>query len=210
MKTLLAYDTETTGLPAYKDPSDAPHQPHIVQLAAKVVDLDTRLPVSQMNVIIKPNGWIIPAEVSAIHGITTERAMDEGIDEREAVEQFLSMWRPNPETFLRRIGHNESFDARIVRIATKRYFDAVTQTMWKGGDALCTARMASPIMSMPATTAMKKSGRNFPKTPKLSEAYEYFMNKPLEGAHDAMNDVDACLAVYFAIQDIPQVEEQAA
>ncbi|MEA3044540.1 MAG: polymerase subunit epsilon [Sphingomonadales bacterium] len=30
---ILGYDTETTGLPAWHDPSDAPHQPHVIQLA---------------------------------------------------------------------------------------------------------------------------------------------------------------------------------
>ncbi len=32
-------------------------------------------------------------------GITTERAMDEGIDEKEAVEQFIALWKP-PEVAL--------------------------------------------------------------------------------------------------------------
>ena len=30
---LLMFDTETTGLPLWKDPSDHPDQPHLVQLA---------------------------------------------------------------------------------------------------------------------------------------------------------------------------------
>jgi hypothetical protein len=34
MKPLMPYDTETTGLPLFEQPSDHPDQPHIVQLAA--------------------------------------------------------------------------------------------------------------------------------------------------------------------------------
>lgn len=34
----IVYDTETTGLPLFSQPSEDPRQPHIVQLAAIVVD----------------------------------------------------------------------------------------------------------------------------------------------------------------------------
>lgn len=46
MKTALFYDTETTGLPL----SEHPDQPHIVQLAAILVDLDTRREIASMAV----------------------------------------------------------------------------------------------------------------------------------------------------------------
>ena len=45
MNLALFYDTETTGLPDFKAPSEAQHQPHIVQLAALLVDLFQSTPV---------------------------------------------------------------------------------------------------------------------------------------------------------------------
>ncbi|MEJ6520298.1 3'-5' exonuclease [Shewanella bicestrii] len=90
MSLILPFDTETTGLPDWKSPSEADYQPHLVQLAALLVNDKFEI-VKELDVIIKPNGWVIPDEVAAIHGITTERAMDEGIPEQEALTQLLEM-----------------------------------------------------------------------------------------------------------------------
>src|SRR6478735_3118086 len=116
MKLALFFDTETSGLPLFSEPSEDPRQPHIVQLAAALVNLDTREVLEELNVIIKPDGWEIPDEVAVIHGITTERALAEGIPEIEALDRFLAL---NARAEVR-IAHNEQFDARILRIAIKR------------------------------------------------------------------------------------------
>lgn len=187
MNLALFYDTETTGLPLYKEPSEHPDQPHIVQLAACLVDLDTRKTISSMDVIVRPEGWTIPAEVVDIHGITTEQALDVGVSEAEAVEMLMQLWG------LRlRIGHNQAFDARIVRIAQKRHnFSEELQEDWKAGQAECTCQLSRPHTQLAGN-----------KLPKLSEAYRHFIGQDLDGAHSAMADTRACMAVYFALQDI--------
>ena len=62
MTIAAVYDTETTGLPDFKAPSESEHQPHIVQLACALVDLDSRQITESMDVIIRPDGWKIPAD----------------------------------------------------------------------------------------------------------------------------------------------------
>lgn len=196
MNLALAYDTETTGLPLWNDPSDDPRQPHIVQLAAALVDLDTRRTIAGMDVIVKPDGWTIPDEVAAIHGITTEHALQVGIDESLAVDMLLGLWEGRA-----RIAHNESFDARIVRIALKRYgYDAAMEA-WKAAKVECTQALATPILKLPPTEKMKAARRFHHKSANLGEAYQHFTGRPLENAHSAMADVQACIAVYFAIRD---------
>jgi hypothetical protein len=43
--------------------------------------------------MIRPDGWEIPSDVTAIHGITNEMAFEHGIDEGLALEGFMEIWR---------------------------------------------------------------------------------------------------------------------
>lgn len=192
----LFYDTETTGLPDFRAPSESEHQPHLVQLAARLVDLDTRSLINSMDVIVRPDGWIIPDDVAEIHGITTERALVEGVPEGSAIGALMDMW----EEAQIRIAHNEPFDARIVRIALVRHMDQAMADKWKEGKAECTARLATPICKLPPTPKMVAAGLNKFKTASLGEAYRHFTGKELEGAHSARADVHGCMEVYFAIK----------
>ncbi|MFM9922717.1 3'-5' exonuclease [Variovorax sp. H27-G14] len=194
MKLALFYDSETTGLPLFKEPSEHPDQPHIVQLGAILVDLETRRVLSTLDVIVKPEGWEIPAEVTAIHGISTDLATAVGVPEAEAVGMLVAMW----QRAQCRIGHNETFDARIVRIALMRHFPGALADEWKEGAAQCTQKIATPILKLPPTEKMVAARMRGPKSANLGEAYAHFMGKPLEGAHSAIVDVRACMDVFFA------------
>ena len=189
MSSILFYDSESTGLPVWNEPSGGENQPHIVQLGAILVDAATREEREVIDVIVRPDGWVIPDEVAAIHGITTERAMDEGIPEEDALSMFLELWRPDRL----RVGHNQSFDERILRIAIKRYMDDAAAELWKTGKKSCTGLMTKPICKM-----LPKNRYGF-KMPKLSEAYEFFHGSSFDGAHTALADTRACMAVYWSV-----------
>lgn len=182
MKTAIFYDFETTGLPLFDQPSDDPRQPHIVQLAAMMVDLDSKKAIQSIDVIVRPDGWEIPQEVVDVRGITTEHAADVGVSERVVTSMLLDMIGSRL-----RVAHNESFDARIMRIALKRHFNDEVADQWKAGESECTMKL-------------DKVARSLGKNPKLIEAYEHYFGKPLEGAHNAMVDTLACRDVYFAMK----------
>ncbi|AVS68162.1 3'-5' exonuclease [Paracidovorax avenae] len=197
MNLALFYDTETTGIPLYSQPSEDPAQPHIVQLAAVLVDLDTRREVASMDVVVRPDGWTIPDDVAQLHGITTETAARVGVPEPVAVDMLLALWNQRA-----RIGHNESFDARILRIAIKRYIDprapgaeVAMSDLWKAGARQCTQATATPLL-----TEHRKARGMKGKTASLAEAHELLCGGPVEGAHSAMGDVRACMRVYFAMR----------
>lgn len=192
----LFYDTETTGLPLFHEPSEDPRQPHIVQLAASLVDLQSRHVIASMDVIVRPLGWEIPDDVAAIHGITTERALEVGVPEPVALRMFIGLYNAR-----KRIAHNEQFDARNIRIGLKRYDVGLDADVWKAGQSECTQLLSTPLCKLPPTEKMRAAGRNHFKSANLGEAYKHFTGNELVGAHTALVDVQACMAVYFAIKD---------
>lgn len=191
------YDTETTGIPKFDMPSEDPAQPHLVQVAAGLVDSTSRAKVAGIDLIIRPNGWIIPDESAAVHGITTEIALARGIDEAVAITALYQLWLLAD----RRIAHSQHFDARIIRTALLRSLGESPADRWKAGNSECTANLARPIMQVAPSEKMQQAGMKMSKTPSLSEAVLYFTGHPLENAHNAGPDLDGCAAVYWAIQD---------
>lgn len=183
----LFFDTETTGIPNWKVPSHMPEQPHMTQLAAKVIDIPSRKVIHSMNVIIKPVDWTIPDECAELNGITTEYAMDVGITERLALEMFIEIaQRDGLNEFIKRFAFNTTFDNRIIRIALKRYMKSLTEP-WKEGPYECLMIGAKKHLGLK-------------KNPTLAEAYEQLIGTPMVGAHDAMQDVRNMMEIYYAME----------
>lgn len=177
---LVFFDTETQGIPNWKEPSDAECQPHLVQLAAVKVKPSTQEIIETFDIIIKPDGWEIPEEVVEIHGITTEYATENGVPEIEVLDEFLKFYDG-----LKRIAYNTTFDNRIIRIAIKRYLEESDLDAWKAAPYEC---------------AMIKARKHLGgKNPKLVNAYEKITGEEMIGAHNAMSDVLATVEIYFAM-----------
>lgn len=212
MSLIAFYDTETSGLPDFKVPSEMPHQPHIVDIAVILYDAEQDQIIDQFEAMVKPDGWVIPDDVAAIHGITTAIALAEGTSsEQKALWDALSLM----DAADTRCGHNESFDQRIMRIALMRYgfgdgveWDSLTSDQkraaadeFKNRAAICTMKLATPICAIPATPAMVRTGKGkWKKNPNLQEAHEHFLGEKFEGAHRAMTDAQACLRIYRAMK----------
>jgi DNA polymerase-3 subunit epsilon len=190
---ILAFDTETTGLPDFRAPSDAPNQPHLVQLAMVTLD-DDMVERASVCLIIRPDGWEIPADVAKIHGITTEIAFRTGVLEKTAVDLYVELMQQSGDIS---IAHNISFDRRIMRIAMLRngYARADVEALEQQA-TFCTMTAASPIVNLPPTDKMKAAGFTKPKPPRLTECIKHFFDEDLTGAHDALVDVRACVRVY--------------
>lgn len=192
----LFYDTETTGFPDYHRPSDAAHQPHIVQLTALLTDY-YGAKLSSLDVLIRPDGWTIDETGDAFksNGITNALATAGGMPEFEAVALFMRLI----DCADLRIAHNDAFDARIIRIALKRMGRTDAMAAWKDMDKFCTMHGSTKHAKMPPTPKMLAANRKHFKNPSLGESYQHFFGEELKNAHNAMFDVMACKRVYFAI-----------
>lgn len=196
---ILAFDTETTGIPEWKLPSDDPQQPHLVSLAFVVRDTETNQTLNEQHWIVRPDGWTIPDDVAAIHGITTEYAEEQGVPVDEAMDQLLV----NLERADARVAYGAAFDNRILRIALLRM--GWSKEEIEGFFALhpvqCAMTAATPLCRMAPTDKMMATGRRTGfKSPKLAEAYEILCGKTLEDAHSALADTHAALDVWLEIQ----------
>ncbi|WP_202842069.1 exonuclease domain-containing protein [Luteimonas saliphila] len=187
MNRILFYDTETSGMPLFDQPSSDPRQPHLMQLAAALTDADTRRDLAAVNLTIRVEDWAVDAESAAVHGLTIDHCNACGVSERHAVLTLLDLWRCADL----RVGHVESFDARIIRIALKRYLSDTEADTWKAGAAECTKRIART--KVPAL-ARKGSGD-------LQSAHRHYLGTGFDDAHTAEADMRAAQRVYFAMKD---------
>jgi DNA polymerase-3 subunit epsilon len=197
----LIFDTETNGLPDFRAPSDAPHQPHICQFAALLLD-DDWTERACVNLIVRPDGWTIPDDVAAIHGITTEIAERCGVPEDLVVRTYISMLGADNDRLV--IAHNIKFDARIMRIAMlrhswKREEVEVIEGMTK---TFCTMENSKSLVKAPLSPKQVAAGFTGFKAPRLEKAHQFFFNEPLPGAHDALVDARACARLYRHLHEI--------
>jgi DNA polymerase III epsilon subunit-like protein len=186
---LCLFDVETSGLPDYNSRARAPHQPHIVQLAVMICD-DQGNELETYDAIAKPDTWIIPPELTQIHGISQAHAMEVGIPEKQMMQFLLEKIKAAKLI----IGHNIGFDMFCARIGMRRYelFDDSMDEWWKGTARFCTMKPMTQVCRIPSKNG--KPGFNFPK---LEEAFEFAFKKPLENAHNAIYDLRATRDLYF-------------
>ncbi|WP_171162346.1 3'-5' exonuclease [Streptomyces sp. I05A-00742] len=107
---LIGFDLETTGT----DPAEA----RIV--TAAVVETKDGEPVSRRNWLADP-GVPIPAEASAIHGITDERAAAEGRPAREVVAEIARILTAHWSVGTPVVAYNAAFDLSLLAAELRRH-----------------------------------------------------------------------------------------
>ena len=186
----LAIDTETTGLPRYDRPADDPSQPRIYSLGYVLFDPEAPDGADiAVYDLVKPDGWTVPAEAAAIHGLTTELLLEKGIPIREALDRFLVAHVLADQL----TGFNTNFDLKLLRGELRR---CGLQDGYGALPVLDVLHQVRPYCKIAPTHAMHRAGRHYSKTPKLLEAYEICLGKAHQGAHNALGDATATVELY--------------
>lgn len=183
----LFFDTETTGLPRnWKAPvSEVDNWPRMVQIGWQLYDSNAQL-LESREFIIRPEGYVIPLEAARVHGISTERAMAEGVDLNEVLLLFReAMLRAQ---FL--VAHNISFDEKIVGAEfIRKRVPALPRKLAR----VCTMQSSTEYCAIPGK-------RNSYKFPNLTELHTKLFGRGFDDAHTALADVKACADSFFELR----------
>lgn len=182
----LFFDTETTGLPrSWSAPmTDVENWPRLVQLAWILFDEDGK-ELQSGNNIIHPEGFVIPADSSRIHGITTERALAEGIPVRNALEVFRDKIGESSHI----VAHNIDFDEKIIGA---EFIRAEISHDFQKKKKICTMKSTVNFCAIP-------SPRGY-KWPQLSELHTKLFGETFKDAHDASVDISATAKCFWELK----------
>ncbi|HBF88445.1 MAG TPA: 3'-5' exonuclease [Bacteroidales bacterium] len=187
----LFFDTETTGLPkSWKAPvTDLNNWPRLVQLAFLLYDINGNK-ITEGDFIIKPEGFTIPADASKIHGISTQKALEEGHKLYTVLEQFQALI--NESEFL--VAHNISFDEKIVGAEFLRNnmpdIDAKKRK-------ICTMQSSTNFCAI--------NGLYGYKWPKLSELHYKLFKTDFEEAHNASVDISVTAKCFWELKRLGKI-----
>lgn len=185
--TYLFFDTETTGLPRnYNAPTTDLENwsaARLVQIGWILED-DRRGILSQANIIVRPEGFVIPKEASNVHGITTDVALRDGVSCKYAVYYFLGAARLADIL----VGHNVPYDKSVVGSELVR--------QW-GKDYIQDMRTVDTMKS--STDFCQIPGARGYKWPKLIELHNKLFGCDFEDAHDAFADISATRKCFWEL-----------
>ncbi len=185
--TVLFFDTETTGLPRYynEPAANVDNWPRLVQLAWAISTGSES--IESYSYIVRPDGFRIPDDAAKVHGITTERALAEGV----SIVGVLGAFCEDVQKVVALVAHNVDFDAPVVGAELlRRGYDNLLDDYPK----VCTMKGSTDFCRIP-----RRGGRGF-KYPKLMELHENLFGLGFAGAHDARNDVAAGVRCYWELK----------
>ena len=199
IQTILLLDTETNGLPKnrFAPASEFDAYPAILQLSWAIYTTNkttlTLVKSRDIGVQLEPGiAWDTGA--AEIHGLTEVEARH-GTPARDALLELATALR----TVDLVVAHNLAFDKPVIRAAGYRTGDPALRSLWPTDlKELCTMKLTTPLVQLPATAAQAKYKDLGPyKAPRLNELYTWLYGHvyDISGAvlHTAKSDVH-CMA----------------
>jgi len=185
----LFFDTETTGLPTERNADYKKHDvwPRVVSVSWALYKSPEE-PLKHDYSIIQPDGFLIPAEATRIHGITNEYALQHGRPLRQVLEELNNDIKAKQPQII--VAHNIAFDLPVLLCEMDRIG---MEPILKNLPICCTMLASTDYCAI-----LHKDGVGF-KWPRLSELHEKLFGASFSGQHDASSDVLACARCYFEL-----------
>ena len=186
----LVIDCESTGIFDYDLPADAPGQPRVCQIGMIWVR-DDLSEVASAERLIKPDGWTIGPEATAVNGLTQEMLEEAG----EPIDRALTSYVDAIEQKHIIVGFNVAFDCKLMRGELRRakmkdyYMQTRTLDVMQGCRRMVDART--------------KDGRK--KAPTLEEACRHFAVELEPTPHRALGGARATLSILQRMRDSGQM-----
>ncbi|MEV6738610.1 exonuclease domain-containing protein [Streptomyces sp. NPDC051104] len=171
---LVGFDCETTGVDVRRD--------RIV--SACVVRWGGGQPTEPRNWLSDVGGMEIPAEATAIHGISTERARTEGRPAAEVIREVTESLSAYSMVGLPIVAMNAQFDLTLLERECERYG---VKSLWA----------STPVVLDPRV--LDKHVAKFRKGKRNLGAICSFWGVKLDGAHNAEVDAKAACGVVWKI-----------
>jgi DNA polymerase III epsilon subunit-like protein len=182
----LVIDTETSGLMDYKRPADAPGQPRVASIA--FIRLSESLVVErEYERLILPTDWGVSEDTTAVHGLTMERLMSEGVP----IEEVLNVYEQEIAQGRAIVAFGAQFDCKMMRSELRR---AGRPDLFEETANICLMRAARPFAKKIGRELVKAGGNN-KGWPKLSDLCA-FLGVEQGVEHDALDDARAVVACF--------------
>lgn len=183
MTRYLIIDTETSGLPDFAKPAEAEGQPRLCSIALILADeRGEEIGHGAEHYLIKPDGWEISPEITAINGLTTERCEAEGVPITTVLARYTDLIERGHVV----IAYNSQFDTKIMRGELRR---AGMPDLFEQTPNVCAMRACKQLN-------IEKAGEKKSGFPKLTDTYRHFFKAEVPDNHTALGDARACLMIW--------------
>lgn len=201
---ILVFDTETTGLPEGRNPSikETKKWPHMIQLSYIMYDTKKNKILECVDEIVKlPSDVNISEESITLHGISRDISNTKG----KSVVYILNQFNKCLKTADKVVGHNISFDKRIIMVESIR--NRMSQYFTKDGvrkPEYCTMKCSVDLCKI---EAVGRGGEKYFKYPNLGELYKKLFNTTVKNVHNSMIDIILCLRCYCKMEYRNDIKE---
>lgn len=197
MPKYCIFDTETTGLFLFKDPgtgapipADDPRQPRLAHFNAILINEDLE-EEDEIDLYVKPDGWVMPPEASEVNGLTTVFLQENGTP----IASVLDLYSNIVASGYVLVAFNAQFDCKMMRGELRR---AGRPDLFDETPNICAMRAAMAL-------GVKKAGggRGFPK---LTDCAAH-LGIVIDDAHSAKGDTRATLALFRHLHAVGALPE---